>query len=80
MERINKMIFDRIVLNKKDYKYFESKYSLDKVEFNDCFKSIEKLKKKYADNLIVKCLNLFQSRVQADQNIYKWNNKICVCF
>jgi hypothetical protein len=73
MERIDKIIFDRIVFKKKDFKYFMTKYSLDKNEFNDCFKSIEKLKKKYADNLIVKCMNLFQSRVKADQNIYKWN-------
>jgi hypothetical protein len=75
MEQIDKIIFDRIVLKKKDIKYFMIKYSIDENEFKDCFKSLEKINKKYADNLIVKCMKLFKSKVKADQDIYIWNKK-----
>ncbi len=74
MDQINEIIFDRIIL-KKNYPYLKNKFSLTKDHFEQRFKTIKIVKELYFDNLIVKSLKLFQSKVQADQKIYEWNKR-----
>ena len=75
MNQIDEIIVDRVILKITNYSYFKDKYYMSKLDFDQRFKSINKLKEYYRDNLVVKCLKLFQSRVQADQKIYKWNKQ-----
>jgi hypothetical protein len=75
MNQIDEIIVDRVVLKITNYTHFKNKYIIAKLEFDQNFKSIKRLKECYPDNLVVKSLKLFQSRIQADQKTFKWNKK-----
>jgi hypothetical protein len=75
MKNASQILYHRLVNKKNKYSFFVEKFDLQKSEFDDCFKSISKAKDFFPDELIIKALKLFESKINADKEIFKWNQK-----
>jgi hypothetical protein len=75
MDNISKILFDRLVKKEKKFQFYKEKYKLDRSQFDNKLKSITNCKEIYADELIVRAYKLFESKVNNEKEIYKWNNE-----
>jgi hypothetical protein len=75
MKDVSKILYHRLVEKENKFSFFAEKFNLEKSEFDDCFKSISKAKDFFSNELIIKALKLFESKLIADVGIYKWNQK-----
>lgn len=75
MFHVSQILFLRLVENKKNYSVFSKEFNLPKSEFYTKYKSISKVKDFFSDELIVRAYKLFESKVNGDKEIYKWNIK-----
>jgi len=75
MIHVSQILFLRLVKNEKNYSVFLKEFNLTKSEFDTKFKSISKIKDFFSDELIVKAYKLFESKINNDKKIYKWNLK-----
>jgi hypothetical protein len=73
-ETFRQILFDRIVLRQKTFDYFNMNYKMSKSEFNN-IKSIARCKDQFPYEFVVKALKLFDSKINTDKEIYKWNLK-----
>jgi hypothetical protein len=75
MEIISQILEDRIINNEKKFEFYQTKYNLNKEEFNTKFRYLNKIKINYSDQIIIKALKLFNSKVKFDKDIFNWNEK-----
>lgn len=75
MNNISQILYHRFVENEKNFSFFSKKFNLNKSDFDKNYKSILRAKVVFADDLIVKAFKLFESKINADIGIYKWNKK-----
>ena len=78
MVKLNKaslILYYRLIEKISEFSYYEEKFNIDKSEFNSKFKTMKRAKELHSDELIVKFLNLFNSKISSDKNILKWNKK-----
>lgn len=64
-----------MVKKQKKFQFYKEKYKLDRSQFDNKLKSITNCKEIYADELIVRAYKLFESKVNNEKEIYKWNNE-----
>ena len=75
MTDLNKILYHRIVEKEKKHSFYAENFNLKKSEFDKKYKSISKAKYFFSDELIIKALKLFESKIIADKEIFKWNKK-----
>ena len=75
MSAISKILYHRLVEKEKKYSFYAENFNLKKSEFDKNYKSISKAKDFFAEDLIIKALKLFESKIIADKKNYKWNQK-----
>jgi len=75
MKDVKQILLDRLILKEKKSTYFEEKFQISKEYFNQNLKSIERIKVVFSKELVVIAYKLFESKINADIEIYKWNKK-----
>lgn len=75
MKDVKQILLDRLILKEKKSTYFEEKFQISKDYFNRNIKSIERIKVVFSNELVVIAYKLFESKINADIEIYKWNQK-----
>jgi hypothetical protein len=75
MKEVSKILYHRFVEKEKRYPVFFEKFNLKKSDFDTNYKSISRAKGIFYNELIIKAFNLFESKINADKEIFKWNKK-----
>ena len=75
MDNISKILFDRLVKKEKKFQFYKEKYKLDRSQFDNKLKSITNCKEIFAHEIFVRAYKLFESKVNNEKEIYKWNNE-----
>ena len=75
MNEVSQILYHRLVEKEKRYTVFSEKFNLSKIEYDNKYKSIYRAKIIFYDELIIKAFNLFESKINADKEIFKWNEK-----
>ena len=75
MNQASLILYHRLVDKERKYTFFSEKFNLSKSEFDKKYKSISRAKVIFSDELIIKALDLFQSKINKDKEIFKWNEK-----
>lgn len=75
MNEVSQILYHRLVEKEKRYPVFSEKFNLKKSDFNTNYKSISRAKRIFYNELIIKAFNLFESKINADKEIFKWNKK-----
>jgi hypothetical protein len=75
MKEVSQILYHRLVDSEKKYSFYAENFNLKKSEFDINFKSISRAKAIFSDELIIKAFNLFESKINADKEIFKWNEK-----
>lgn len=73
MKDISKILYHRLVNNQKKYLFYANHFNLEKSDYN--YKSIKRSLEIFPDELVIKAYKLFESKVLADKDIFKWNKK-----
>jgi hypothetical protein len=73
MIRLDDILLDRLVHNEKKFAFFEEKFNLSKLEYDQKFKSKVKIRKNFGNIFIYRVYELFNSKIHVDKEIYKWN-------
>jgi hypothetical protein len=75
MKGISQILYHRFVEKEKKYSFFAEKFNLKKSDFDKYYKSISRAIEIFQNEIIIKAFKLFESKLNADKDIYKWNNK-----
>lgn len=75
MKDISQILFHRLVEKEKKFSFFAQKFNLTKTDFDINYKSISRAKDIFSEELIIKAFNLFETKINADKEIFKWNEK-----
>lgn len=75
MNKVSQILYHRILEKEKKFSFFAKKFNIKKSEFDKNFKSISRVKDVFSDELIIKAFKLFESKINADKAIFKWNKK-----
>ena len=73
---IEKILLKRIVFKIKPLSIeLEKKFKIENKEFLDSLSTIKKMEEYNHDLLIIRASKIFKSKIAADREIFKWNNK-----
>lgn len=75
MNDISLILRYRLVDKINKYSFFAKKFNLEKSEFDMYYKSISRTKEIFHNEIIIKAFKLFESKLIAERDIYKWNEK-----
>jgi hypothetical protein len=75
MNNASQILYHRLVNKKNKYSFFAEKFNIQKLDFDRDFKSINRAIEIHSNELIIKAYKLFESKVNADKEIFKWNQK-----
>ncbi len=74
-EQIPTILYDRFVLENKDFFHYSRKYNISKEDYISQLRSIVKCQKHFQNEFIVKLYKLFKSKVKNDEEVFAWNEK-----
>ena len=73
---IEEILLNRIVFKIKPLSIeLEKKFKIENKEFLDSLSTIKKMEEYNHDLLIIRASKIFKSKIAADREIFKWNNK-----
>jgi hypothetical protein len=75
MENISQILEDRILNSIKNFDFYKNKYNINKGDFNAKLKNLKDIKSHFSNEILIKALKLFESKINADKEIFKWNEK-----
>jgi hypothetical protein len=75
MENISQILEDRVINDVKNFGYYEDKYRINKEDFKLKLKNLKNIKSHYSNEIIIRALKLFDSKIQFDISAFKWNKK-----
>ena len=75
MKDVSEILYHRLVDKKNKFSFFAEKFNLKKIDFDKYYKSISRAKDIFSDELIIKAFKLFESKINSEKEIFKWNQK-----
>ena len=73
---LEEILLERIVFKRKTTSIeLEKQFKIENKEFLDSLSTIKKMEEYNHDVLIIRASKLFKSKIAADREIFKWNNK-----
>jgi hypothetical protein len=75
MKNISQILEDRIINDVKTFCFYKDKYKINKEDFNFKLKNLKNTRSHYSNEVIIRALKLFDSKIQFDISVFKWNNK-----
>lgn len=75
MDIISQILVDRIIKRETKFDFYRLKYNLNKEDYNSKFKSLKSINANFSNQIIIKALKLFDSKIQSDIDVFKWNQK-----
>ena len=75
MKDVSQILYHRLVEKENKFPFFAEKFNLKKSEFDKYYKSISRAIEIFQNEIIIKAFKLFESKLIADEDIYKWNKK-----
>ena len=75
MDNISQILEDRIINGVKHFDFYKDKYKISKEDFNSKLKNLKEVKSHYSNEIIIRALKLFDSKIQFEISVFKWNKK-----
>jgi hypothetical protein len=75
MDNISQILQDRIINDVKNFGFYKDKYKINKEDFNFKLKNLKNIRSHYSNEIIIRALKLFDSKIQVDISVFKWNKK-----
>ena len=75
MDNISQILEDRIINDVKNFGFYKDNYKLNKEDFDSKLKNLKNIRSHYSNEIIIRALKLFDSKIQFDISVFKWNKK-----
>lgn len=75
MDNISQILEDRISNGAKHFDFYKDKYKISKEDFNSKLKNLKEVKSHYSNEIIIRALKLFDSKIKFEISVFKWNKK-----
>ena len=75
MDKISQILEDRIINDVKNFGFYKDNYKINKEDFDSKLKNLKNIRSHYSNEIIIRALKLFDSKIQFDISVFKWNKK-----